>query len=182
MPDFPQIGNAVPPGKFLAVRKDLNQSYFTIGRLAGDYQDKDYAALEILCRILGDRLNQLDHGDIDGLTVTWSPAFGHPGLFRVTGTVPDPFLTTRILKSVFDQLNKSRTEEANEQELKTAKAAALNSMVFAFEGQFSILPRLAEYQYFTSPPITRSGIKRLWKGLRAPMYSAWRASGWTRRP
>jgi hypothetical protein len=35
--------------------------------------------------------------------------------------------------------------------LKTAKAAAVNSLVFAYDSQLSILPRLAEYRYFHFP-------------------------------
>jgi zinc protease len=155
VPDFPAVENAVTRGKFLAVRKDAPHSYFAVGQVGGDYLDKDYAALEILAGILGGgphgRLNQMLRWDVDGLKAQWSPALGHPGLFQVSGTIVDPFLTTKVLQSVYQEVNRIRAEQVSDAELKMAKAAALNRMVFAFDGQFSILPRLAEYQYFNLP-------------------------------
>jgi zinc protease len=155
VPDFPEVGSAAAPGKFLAVKKDASHSFFAVGQVGGDYLDKDYAALEIMAGILGGgaqgRLNQRLVGNVDALTAAWTPGFGHPGLFRVTGTVVNPFLTTKVLQSVFEELDKIRTEQVSEQELKTAKESALNSLVFAFDNQFSILPRLTEYQYFNFP-------------------------------
>jgi zinc protease len=155
VPPFPTAGTTHAPGKFLAVKKNLQRSYFTIGQSGGDYPDKDLAALEVLAGILGgapqSRLNQLFRGDVDGLRVEWSPGFGHPGLFTVTGVISNPFLTPKVLMTAYDQLNKVRAEEVSEEELKMAKAAALNRMVFQFDNQVSILPRLAEYQYFNLP-------------------------------
>ncbi len=155
VPEFPAVDNAVAPGKFLAVKKDVTKSYFEVGQVGGDYLDKDYPALQVMSGILGggphSRLNQMLHGNVDALTVAWSASYGHPGLFRVTGTLTNPFLTTKALRVVYDELIKIRAEEVSEQELKTAKASALNSLVFGFDNQLSILPRLAEYQYFNFP-------------------------------
>ena len=153
--EFPAVGITGAPGKFLAVKKDASHSYFAVGQAAGDYLDKDYPALEVMARILGNgpqsRLYLLLHGSVDGLAASWAPAFGHPGLFKVTGTVVNPFLTTKVLQTVYDELTKMRTEQVSEQELKAAKASVLNSLVFAYDSQLSILPRLAEYQYFGFP-------------------------------
>jgi len=155
VPEFPPVENAVAPGKFLAVKRDSSRAYFSVGQAGGDYLDKDYPALEIMSAILGGgshaRLNQVIRGNVDGLTVSWAPGFGHPGLFQITGAVVNPFLTPKVLRAIYDEMNKLRVEQVTEQELKTAKAAVLNSMVFAFDSQFAILPRLAEYQYFNLP-------------------------------
>jgi predicted Zn-dependent peptidase len=155
VPAFPEAGDAVTPGKFLAVIKGVSHSLFAVGQVGGDYLDKDYPALEIMADILGGgpqgRLNQRLRGNVEGLTAVWGASFGHPGLFRVSGTVVNPFLTTKVLQSVYEELNRIRADEVSEQELKTAKAAALNSLVFAFDNQLSILPRLTEYQYFNFP-------------------------------
>jgi zinc protease len=155
VPDFPPVSNTVAAGTFLAVKKDVARSYFSVGQLGGDYLDKDYPALEIMADILGGgpqgRLNQRLLGSVDTVAAAWAPGLGHPGLFRVSGTVANPFLTTQVLQTVFEELNKIRAEQVSEQELTTAKASALNSLVFAFENQFSILPRLTEYQYFSFP-------------------------------
>ncbi len=155
VPEFPAVENAVAPGKFLAVKRDATKSYFMVGQIGGDYLDKDLPALQVLSEILGGgqhgRLNQLFRGNVDELSAAWSPGFGHPGLFRVTGTISNPFLTTKVLQAVYDELNKVRAEQVSEEELKTARASALNSLVFSFDNQLAILPRLAEYQYFNFP-------------------------------
>ena len=89
------------PGTFLAVKKDVARSYFAVGQLGGDYLDKDYAALEIMADILGGgpqgRLNQRLLGSVDTVAAAWAPGLGHPGLFKVSGTVANPFLTTQVL-------------------------------------------------------------------------------------
>lgn len=155
VPAFPEVANAVAPGRFLAVKKNVAQSFFAVGQVGGDYLDKDCPALQVMAGILGGgpqtRLNQRLHGTVDGLAVTWAPGFGHPGLFRVSGTIGNPFLTTRVLQTVSEELDKIRAEQVSEQELKAAKSAVLNSLVFAYDNQFSILPRLTEYQYFNFP-------------------------------
>ena len=158
-PDVPAlptaaIGNGA--GKFLAVQKNLqHRSYFMIGQTGGDQNDKDAAALEVLAGILGGgargRLNQVFRNSIDDLSVEWSQGYGRPGLFVLSGIISDSFLTPKVLIAIYDQLTKVRTEEVTEEELKTAKAAALNRMVFAYDNKVSILSRLAEYQYFNLP-------------------------------
>jgi zinc protease len=155
VPGFPEVVPVATPGKFLAVKKDVSRSFFAVGQMGGDYLDKDYPALEIMADILGGgpqgRLNHRLFGNVDALAASWGPGFGHPGLFRVTGTVVNPFLTTNVLQTVFDELNRIRAEQVSEQELKTAKASALNSLVFGYDNQLSILPRFTEYQYFNFP-------------------------------
>jgi zinc protease len=155
VPEIPQPTNTNAPGKFLAVKKDVVHSYFAVGQASGDYLDKDYPALEIMADILGGgsqgRLNQQLHGTVDNLAAVWAPGLHHPGLFTVSGTISNPFYTDKTLQTVYSELNKLRTEMVTEQELKTAKAAALNSLVFAFEDQFAILPRFAQYRFFHFP-------------------------------
>jgi zinc protease len=155
VPEFPKVSGASAPGKFLAVDKRLSQSFFAVGQLGGDLLDKDYPALQIMSGILGGesrgRLDQRLAGAVEGLSVSWTPDLGHPGLFEVTGKVANPFLTTRVLQVVFEELNKIRTAEVSEPELQKAKAAAINSMVFAFGNELSMLPRLTLYAYFNVP-------------------------------
>jgi zinc protease len=86
VPELPAVENAVAPEKLLAVKRDAQNSYFEVGQVGGDSLDKDYPALEVMSGILGagprGRLSQLLRGQVDGLTVDWSPGFGRPGLFR----------------------------------------------------------------------------------------------------
>src|SRR6202000_3408875 len=68
---FPSAAAEHAPGKFLAVKKNLQRSYFTIGQSGVDYMDKDLATLEVLAGIMGgapqSRLNQLFRGNVEGL-------------------------------------------------------------------------------------------------------------------
>jgi predicted Zn-dependent peptidase len=155
VPAFPEVGNAVAPGKFLAVKKDALHAFFAVGQAGGDYLDKDDPALEIMADILGGgpqgRLNQRLRGTVEGLAATWAPGFGHPGLFQVSGAIANPFFIGKVLQQVYEELSRMRLEQVSEQELKAAKSSALNSMVFAFDNQLSILTRLTEYRYFNFP-------------------------------
>lgn len=154
VPEFPKASDAGSGGKFLATVKSLQQSYFTVGQAAIEYTDKDAPAMAILSGILGgpeSRLNQRLLGAVDGLSVTWSPGFGHPGLFEITGTVVNPFVTTEVLQTISEELASLRSAEVSEQQLTAAKNATLNKLVFEFDNEGSILPRLAQYAYFNLP-------------------------------
>jgi zinc protease len=152
---FPDVGRSMAPGKFLAENKDAARAFFAVGGAGTGQLDKDNPALEIMAGILAGgldgRLNRLLRGNVDGLTASWTPGLGYPGLFEVSGTIANPFFTPKVLQTVYDELRKIRTEEVSDHELKTAKATALNRLVFGFDNQLSIMPRLAEYQYFNIP-------------------------------
>jgi zinc protease len=154
VPEFPKVNMVSAPGKFLAVKKDVTQAFFAVGQLGGDYLDKDYPALQIMADILGGgpqgRLNRRLAGEATTLSATWTAGFGHPGLFQVRGSA-DPFRTTQVLQAVFQELNDIRASQVTEQELKTAKASAIASMVFAYDNQLSVLPRLSQFEYFHFP-------------------------------
>jgi zinc protease len=154
-PTFPSAADAGSPGRYLAVKKDLAVAFFDAGEVSTQQLDKDNPALDILAGILGGgphgRLTQLFRGNVDSVEVSSDPGFGHPGLFRVSGTVINPFLTPKVLRSLYDELNRVRVEQVSEEELKTAKATALNRLVFAYDNQLSLMPRLAEYRYFNFP-------------------------------
>jgi hypothetical protein len=64
------------------VKKDLTHSFFAVGGVGSDRLDKDNPALEIMAGVLRGRLNQLLNGNVDSLSASWTPALGHPGLFR----------------------------------------------------------------------------------------------------
>jgi predicted Zn-dependent peptidase len=154
VPDFPKVDNSGAPGRFLAATKDLSHAYFAVGQMGGEYADKDRPALQIMADILGGplgRLNRRSLGSVNGVAANWAAGFGHPGMFTVSGSVADPFFITKTLQAVFEELNRIRIEPVSEEELKSAKESALNSLVFAFDNQSSILPRLTEYLYFALP-------------------------------
>jgi len=152
-PEFPKASTAGAPGKYLAVKKDANQAFLAVGRLGGDYLDKDYAALQVASAVLGGprgRLNQRLGATAYSLSVDWDAGYGHPGLFQIDASV-DPFRTTQAIQMVFEELVRIRTSEATEEELKAAKDKVLAQLAFSFENQLSMLPQLTLYEYFGYP-------------------------------
>jgi predicted Zn-dependent peptidase len=154
VPEFPKASTVGAPGKYLVVKKDTRQAFFAVGQVGGDYLEKDYAALEIMTGILGGgpraRLNQRLRDAAYGLSANWDAGYGHPGLFEIRASV-NPFRATQAIQAVLQELVRIRTAEVTDEELKTAKDMALNSLVFAFDGQMSMLPRLTLYEYFGYP-------------------------------
>lgn len=152
---FPDAGRAIAPGKFLAAKKDAMHAFFAVGGLGTEQLDKDNPALEIMAGVLAGgpngRLNRLLRGNVDGLAASWKAGMGHPGLFEVSGTIANPFFTPKVLQTIYDELKKIRDEEVSDRELKTAKAIALNRLIFAFDNRLAVMPLLAEYQYFHIP-------------------------------
>ena len=55
-PEFPKVNPAPNPdaaGIYLATKKDISQTFFSLGQLGGLLNEKDYAALAIMADILG---------------------------------------------------------------------------------------------------------------------------------
>ena len=53
VPPFPKVRTKTDPGVYLAVKKDVTQTFFAIGQLSGEMRDPDYPALEVMADILG---------------------------------------------------------------------------------------------------------------------------------
>ncbi len=59
--------------------------------------------------------------------------------------------TTETIKAARAEVEKMRTAEVTEQELKVAKDTVLNSFVFFFDSPLKTLNRLVMYEYFGYP-------------------------------
>ena len=153
VPDFPKAAGAAA-GLYLAQKKDAQLAYFTVGQLGGVLRDKDYAALRIMAEILGggprSRLRQRLGDSIATLTASWAAGDDHPGLFRIDASL-NPFHVVGVLKAVQDELARIRDAEVSEDELKTAKDAALNSLAFEFDNPEKAMKDRLEREYFGYP-------------------------------
>src|SRR5262249_19716201 len=91
VPEFPKVEGDGGAGRYLAAKKDIPQAFFSTGELASDFLDKDYPALQIMSDILGrgphGRINRRLHSLTENVSANWSPGYGHPGIFEITGTV-----------------------------------------------------------------------------------------------
>jgi zinc protease len=125
--------------------------------LGGLLKDPDYAALEVMSDILGggfrSRLFQRVRtrmGVAYDISADWGANYDHPGLFLISGSTKSAS-TVDTLQAIREEVNKIRTAEVTDDELKTAKETVLNSLVFAFDTRAKTLGRLLTYEYFGYP-------------------------------
>lgn len=157
VPAFPKVREQAAPGIYLAVKTDVEQTFFALGHMGGELRDKDYPALAVMSDILGggfqSRLFQrvrTQMGDAYEIGADWGANYDHPGLFSISGSTKSS-TTVETLKAIREEVEKIRTAEVSDQELKTAKESALNSLVFAFDTRAKTLGRLLTYEYFGYP-------------------------------
>ncbi len=157
IPPFPPVRAAAAPGTYLAVKSDVTQTFFSMGHLGGELRDKDYPALEVMSDILGggfrSRLFQRVRtrmGDAYEIGADWGATYDHPGIFEIAGSTKSAS-TVETFRAIEEEVQKIRTAEVTDDELKTAKDTALNSLVFAFDTKAKTLGRLLTYEYYGYP-------------------------------
>jgi len=157
VPDFPKVAPAPAGATYLAVKKDVTQTFFALGQRGGELRDKDYPALEIMGDILGggfqSRLMQrirTKMGNAYDISADWGAAYDHPGLFEISGSTKS-VSTVETLKAIREEVDRIRSSEVTDEELKTAKDTALNGLVFAYDTKAKTLGRLLTYEYFGYP-------------------------------
>jgi len=157
VPEFPKAGGSGPAGTYLAVKKDVTQTFFSIGQLGGQFNDKDYPALVIMADILGGGFRsrlvervRTKMGNAYDIGAAWDANYDHPGLFEISGSTKS-LSTVETFKAIQEEVDRIRTAEVTEEELKTAKDTALNSLVFAYDTRAKTLGRMLTYQYYGYP-------------------------------
>ncbi|HEX4808986.1 MAG TPA: pitrilysin family protein [Bryobacteraceae bacterium] len=157
VPAFPKVELKPNPGIFFVEKTDINQTFFQMGELGGEIRDKDYAALSVAADVLGSGFSsrllrevRTRLGYAYDISADWDADFDHPGMFAISGSTKAQS-TTETIDATIQQIDKMRTAEITDQELKTAKDTALNSIVFEFERPSSTLSRLVTYDYFGYP-------------------------------
>ena len=170
VPAFPPVKSVTHPGTYLAVKKDVTQTFFSVGHLGGEFRDADYPALEVMADILGGGFRsrlvmriRSKMGAAYSISADWGANYDHPGLFQISGSTKS-LSTVDTLKAVREELDRIRTSEVTEAELETAKQSALNSLVFAFDTKAKTLGRMITYEYFGYP---KDFIDRYQKALAA---------------
>ncbi len=157
VPDFPNVTVKPTPGVMLAAKPDVTQTFFAMGHLGGTLRDKDYAALQVMGDILGGGFTsrlfkkvRTERGYAYEIDAAWGAAYDHPGLFEIGGSTKSAS-TVETLKLARQEVERLRTSEVTDEELKTAKDTVLNSFVFNFDRPSKTLNRLLTYEYFGYP-------------------------------
>jgi len=157
VPAFPPVPAKPAAGTYLAAKSDVTQTFFSMGQLGGVLKDKDYPALEIMADILGGgfqsrlfRKVRTEMGNAYEIEADWDANYDHPGLFLISGSTKS-VSTVETLQAILEEVERIRSTEVSEEELKTAKDAALNSLVFAFDTKAKTLGRILNYEYYGYP-------------------------------
>ncbi len=183
---FPPVTAKPAAGTYLGGKSDVTQTFFSVGHLGGVLKDKDYPALEIMADILGGgfqsrlvRRVRTEMGNAYEIEADWSANYDHPGLFSIWGSTKS-VSTVETLQAILEEVERMRSAEVSEAELKTAKDAALNSLVFAFDTKAKTLGRMLNYEYYGYPrdfiqqyhraveAVTRADVLRVAKQYLAP--------------
>ena len=157
VPAFPPVAAKPAPGVYFAEKDDVTQTFFSIGELGGTLRDPDYAALQVASHILGQGFSsrlvsqiRTKLGYAYSVAAVWSANYNHPGTFRIVGSTKSA-TTVETIQAVEAEVEKIRTAEVSDQELKDAKDGVLNGFVFNFDSPVKTLNRLLRYQYFGYP-------------------------------
>jgi zinc protease len=157
IPKFPEVTAKPAPGVFLAEKSDVTQTFFNIGHLGGILRDKDFPALAVAADILGggfsSRLFQRVRtklGYAYSIGASWGANYGHPGLFAISGSTQSRY-TVATIKASLEELNRIRTTDVTDAELRTAKDTVLNGFVFFFDRPSKTLNRMLVYAYYGYP-------------------------------
>jgi zinc protease len=170
VPAFPPVAAKPAAGTFLATKPDATQTFFSIGQLGGAFEDKDYPALEIMADILGGgfqsrlfRKVRTEMGNAYEIEAAWDARYDHPGLFVISGSTKS-VSTVETLQAILAEVDRIRSAEVSEEEIRTARDTALNSLVFAFDTKAKTLGRVLNYEYFGYP---RDFIQRYQRAIAA---------------
>lgn len=157
VPVFPPLVAKPSPGIYLATKADTTQTFFSMGHVGGLLNDKDYPALEVMSDILGggfpSRLFQrirTQLGYAYSVSSGWGANFNHPGVFQISGSTK-ALSTGETIQAIGEEVNRIRSSEVTDQELRTAKDTVLNGFVFNFDTKSKTLNRLMNYEYFGYP-------------------------------
>lgn len=156
-PKFPQVTHKAKPALYFGEKKDVNQTYLSIGHLGGLFSDKDYPALEVMSDIFGGSFDsrlfrkiRTESGYAYSVGGGWGANYAYPGLFRVSASVT-PQQTVESIRLINKEIERLRTEPVTDEELRTAKEKVLNSWVFNFDRPTKTLTRLVRYEYYGYP-------------------------------
>ena len=156
-PPFPAVTAKPAPGIYIAAKDDVTQTFFSIGHLGGLLKDKDFPALEVMGDILGggfrSRLFQRIRtklGYVYNISAGWGANYDHPGIFTISGSARSN-ATADTFQAVKEEVDRIRSVEVSDAELKAAKETVENGFVFNFDTRSKTLNRMVTYEYFGYP-------------------------------
>ena len=157
LPPDPEVTPTKVTGIFVADKEGMTNSMVMVGHEGMRMDDPDYAAMRVFGEVMGGGFASRIVNEIRtkrGLAYASGASIGagmhHPGalLFYV---VTQTDSTTVTLGYLDKEIEKALAEPFTEEELQLAKDSILNSLVFSFSSKFSVLNRLAAYEFYGYP-------------------------------
>ncbi len=154
--DLPDVKNSDGPSLYVVRKSDVNQSYILMGHLGGKRQNPDYAAWQVMNKILAggfsSRLFEIIRTEM-GLAYSVFGGYGshyfYPGLFYA-GLSTKTAATAKAVRAVKNELDRLQQGVSSE-EVEEAKNRFFNSLVFRYDQAEEILSRRMIYAYRGMP-------------------------------
>ncbi|MDP3516416.1 MAG: pitrilysin family protein [Pseudohongiella sp.] len=158
--EFPPVDYSFDSGIFLVDKPDVNQSYVLLGHIGGMRDSPDYAALQVMNRVLSggfsSRLMQVVRSEL-GLAYSVFGSYGSglyfPGTFSA-GVMTQSDSTAAAIEAIVAQIRRLQDEPISDAELRDTKDQFLNTLVFQYPGISAVLRERMNNDYAGLPPDT----------------------------
>lgn len=168
--EFPDVDYEFDEGVHFVDKSDVNQSYVLLGHIGGMRDNPDYAALQVMNRVLSggfsSRLMQVVRSEL-GLAYSVFGSYGSgvhfPGTFTA-GVMTQSESTAQAIEAIVAQVERIQEEELSEEELLRVKDQFLNGLVFQYTSVAAVLRERMTNDYAGLPEDT---FERLVEEVRA---------------
>lgn len=158
--NFPDVDYEFDSGIFLVDKPDVNQSYVLLGHVGGMRDSPDYAAIQVMNRVLSggfsSRLMQVVRSEL-GLAYSVFGSYGSglyfPGTFSA-GVMTQSESTAAAIDAIVAQIRRIQDEPISDEELNNTKDQFLNTLVFQYPGISAVLRERMNNDYAGLPADT----------------------------
>ena len=169
IPEKPQIPETYGKKIALVNKDDVNQTNIRMGHIGWFRKNEDYPSLVVMCQILGIGFSsrlinsiRVEKGLAYSVGNNYGAGYDVPGVFLIAcGTKSEATVTA--IDAILIEVEKMRTEEVSDEELKQAIDGFMNSSVFDYDTKSEILSRALRYEYYEYP---QDFVEQLMAGIR----------------
>lgn len=169
IPEKPKVPETY--GKIIALvnKDDVNQTNIRMGHIGWLRKNEDYPALVVMSQILGIGFSsrlinsiRVEKGLAYSVGNNYGAGYDVPGVFLIAcGTKSEATVTA--IEAILVEVEKMRSEEVTDEELKQAIDGFMNSSVFDYDTKGEILSRALRYEYYDYP---QDFVEQLMAGIR----------------
>ena len=168
-PEKPKIPERHEKKVALVNKEDVNQTNIRMGHIGWLRKNEDYPALVVMAQILGIGFSsrlinsiRVEKGLAYSVGNNYGAGYDVPGVFFIVcGTKSEATVTA--IEAILAEVEKMRTEEVTDEELKQAIDGFMNSSVFDYDTKGEILSRALRYEYYEYP---QDFVEQLMAGIR----------------